>query len=179
VDCRLLKPVTMAADGMPMRHTRDRAWAVVGPAGGLLLLVVAACNEGNGGAPCLAEDVERCTCDDGRSGFQVCPADGGGDYSTCDCDLDASPYLPEAGVEASVAAGEDAEQEAEAEAEAAAGLQFMSPCSNTPGAPQCPPGDSCYDFPAKGQFCSHPCKEATDCPAPSTGCNGMGECKAP
>lgn len=137
----------------------------------LFVLVAAACNEGNGATPCLPEDVERCTCADGRQGFQVCPAEGGQDYTACDCDLDASPYLPEAGEEGGTDAAE--------EPEAAAGLQFMSPCSTQIGAPQCPPGDTCYDFPAKGQFCSHPCKEASDCPPPSPGCNGMGECKAP
>jgi hypothetical protein len=159
----------MAPGTMPKKHARDRAWAIVGPVSVLLLLAAAACDEGNGDAPCLPEDVERCTCDDGRQGFQECPLDGG-PYSVCDCDLDASPLLPEAGEEASADAGEE---------EAAEGLQFMSPCSTAASAPQCPEGDTCYDFPAKGQFCSHPCSVATDCPPPSPGCNGMGECKAP
>ncbi|HEY8089356.1 MAG TPA: hypothetical protein VIF09_15960 [Polyangiaceae bacterium] len=154
-----------------MRKIQARHTARVAlPAAMLLVLLAAACSEGAGGAPCLPEDVERCTCDDGRDGFQVCPLDGGG-YSSCDCDLDASPYLPEAGEEASADAGD--------EGDASGGLQFMSPCSSAAGSPQCPIGDTCYDFPAKGQFCSKQCKVATDCPAPSPGCNGMGECKAP
>jgi hypothetical protein len=159
----------MAAGAMPKKHARDTPWMVVGPASALLVLVAAACTEGNGLAPCLPEDVERCTCDDGRQGFQTCPLDGGA-YATCDCDLDASPYLPEAGEEAAADAGEE---------EASEGLQFMSPCSTAANAPQCPAGDQCYDFPAKGQFCSHKCSVATDCPAPSPGCNGKGECKTP
>lgn len=169
----MLLVVTMGAGLMPNKHARDtgRGLAALFPV--MFVLVVAACDEGNGAAPCVPEDVERCTCEDRQSGFAVCPADGGGGYGACDCDLDASPYLPEPGSD-DAGDGGDASDE-----EAAPGLQFMSPCSTQPGSPACPAGDTCYDFPAKGQFCSHSCKEATDCPPPSPGCNGMGECKAP
>jgi hypothetical protein len=136
----------------------------------LLVVAVSACGEGNPGAACLPEDVERCSCGDGRSGFMVCDPEAGTFYGTCNCELDASPYLPEAGVEAS--ASTDA-------AMGDGGLMFMSPCSMAPGSPPCPPGTSCDDFPAKGPHCSKPCKEATDCPSPSPGCNMMGVCKAP
>jgi hypothetical protein len=165
----------MAPATMRKLHPRDTRRAVVPLFGILFVLVAAACNEGNGATPCLPEDVEPCTCADGRSGFEVCPADGGQDYTACNCDLDASPYLPVPSEEA----GADAAEDHAVEAEAASGLQFMSPCSTQPGSPPCPAGDTCYDFPAKGQFCSHSCTEATDCPPPSSGCNGMGECKAP
>ncbi len=138
----------------------------------LALVPLVACSEGNGGAPCLPEDVERCTCDDGRDGFMVCDPDGGGGYGACACGLDASPYLPEP-EEASAEGGEGEG------GESGGGLAFLSACSTTPGAPQCPPGTSCDDFPAKGQFCSKPCKVATDCPPPSPGCNMMGTCKTP
>ena len=139
-------------------------------AGAVLAVVVGACGEGSGGAGCLPEDVERCTCGDGRSGFTVCDPKSGSGYGACDCSLDASPYLPEAGVEAaSDGSGEGGD----------GGLMFMSPCSMSAGAPQCPPGTSCDEFPAKGDHCSKPCKVATDCPAPSPGCNMMGVCKAP
>jgi hypothetical protein len=131
--------------------------------------LVVACSEGNGAANCLPEDVERCTCADGRSGFSVCDPTAGRGYDVCNCEIDASPYLPEAGVETEAGdAGADA-----------GGLTFMSPCSMAPGAPMCPPGTSCDAFPAKGPHCSKACTEATDCPAPSTGCNMMGICKAP
>jgi hypothetical protein len=162
----------MALGAMPKKHASDTRTAVVGLAGFGLVLLVAACNEGNGGAPCLPEDVERCTCDDGRDGFEVCDPDGGGGYGACNCDLDASPYLPEAGEP-------DAGSDAPGEGSSSGALVFMSTCSTQPGSPQCPPGTSCDDFPAKGQFCSKPCTEATDCPPPSPGCNMMGICKAP
>jgi hypothetical protein len=40
----------------------------------------------------------------------------------------------------------------------------------------------CFPFAQKGTKCTRTCTAATaatDCPAPSTGCNGMGVCKAP
>jgi hypothetical protein len=161
----------MVRVAMPKLQASDTRRVIAGLGALAVLLLVVACNEGNGGAPCLPEDVERCTCDDGRDGFEVCDPDGGGGYGACNCDLDASPYLPEAG---EPEAASDA-----AEPEGDGGLSFMSPCSTAVGAPQCPPGTSCDDFPAKGQFCSKPCKVAMDCPAPSPGCNMMGVCKAP
>lgn len=138
----------------------------------LFAVVAVACGEGNGATHCLPEDVEPCTCSDGRQGFTVCDPEAGAFYGSCNCDLEESPYLPEAGVEGS--AGDGA-----TDAGGDGGLVFMSACSMSAGSPQCPPGTSCDDFPAKGPHCSKPCKEATDCPAPSPGCNMMGVCKAP
>lgn len=142
---------------------------------GSLSAIVGACGEGNGGAACLPEDVERCTCADGKSGFMVCDPKAGAFYGACNCAIDASPYLPEAGVEASVEAGEGG-------AMMMCGgpvLSFMCPCSTAPGSPACPAGDTCYSYPSKGPHCSHPCKVATDCAPPSPGCSPMGECKVP
>jgi hypothetical protein len=139
-------------------------------------VLVGACGEGNGAAACLPEDVERCTCADGHAGFMVCDPKAGAFYGACNCELDASPYLPEAGVEAAAQEGGDASDGGGCNGPV---LAFMCVCSMAVGSPPCAPGTSCYDFPAKGQFCSKPCKEATDCPAPSPGCNMMGECKAP
>lgn len=135
--------------------------------------LVGACGEGNGGAACLPEDVERCTCADGKSGFMVCDPKAGAFYGACNCEIDASPYLPEAGVEAST--------DAPMEASSCSGpvLAFMCACSTAIGSPQCPEGDTCYSYPSKGPHCSHPCKEPTDCASPSPGCSPMGECKAP
>jgi hypothetical protein len=165
----------MVRGAMPKRHVSDTRRAVAGLAGLALLLLIVACDEGNGATPCLPEDVERCTCDDGQEGFEVCDPDGGGGYGACNCDLDASPYLPVAPDEA----GSDAAPPDASDSGGDGGLSFMSSCSTAAGSPPCPPGTSCDDFPAKGQFCSKPCTEATDCPPPSPGCNMMGICKAP
>jgi hypothetical protein len=173
VDRQLLLPDTMAPGAMPKKHARDTRKAVAGLAGMAAVLLVVACGEGNGGAPCLPEDVERCTCVDGRDGFQVCALEAGAGYGACNCDLDASPYLPEAGEEAS-----DDGSEGDGN-DGGGGLVFMSPCSLATGAPQCPPGTSCDNFPSKGPHCSKPCTIAMDCPPPSPGCTPMGMCKAP
>lgn len=162
--------MTFAAGGI--RHARDR-----GRAGGrglalVACLVVAACGEGNGATRCLPEDVERCTCADGRSGYEVCDPNAGAFYGACNCDVDAAPYLP-------VPPDAAVEGDSDTDGGDGGGLSFMSPCSMAPGAPQCPAGTSCDEFPAKGPHCSKPCKEATDCPPPSPGCNMMGVCKAP
>jgi hypothetical protein len=37
----------------------------------------------------------------------------------------------------------------------------------------------CFDFNMKGPHCTHECETDDDCEEPSTGCNGMGVCKAP
>ena len=170
MDRGLLGAATMAARPMPKKHASDtRAGFGLLPAA--LLLVVVACNEGGGAAPCLPEDVERCTCDDGRDGFQVCPVEGGAGYGECNCDLDASPYLPEAG-EPDAGEGGDG-------SDGGGGLPFMSACSTAPGSPPCADGTSCDEFPAKGPHCSKPCSVATDCPPPSPGCNMDMICKAP
>ncbi|MBK8255459.1 MAG: hypothetical protein IPK82_22710 [Polyangiaceae bacterium] len=41
----------------------------------------------------------------------------------------------------------------------------------------CEMGLLCYDFTQKGMLCTKQCQSAADCPAPSSGCNGMGYCK--
>lgn len=41
----------------------------------------------------------------------------------------------------------------------------------------CADGLVCFDFNQKGQHCTLECSSAADCPAPSSGCNGMGYCK--
>jgi hypothetical protein len=167
----------MSARAPWKKHTRDRIRdRLLATLVSLAALVVVACGQGSGGANCLPEDVERCTCADGRDGFEVCDPTNASGYGACNCELDASPYLPEAGVEASVEASAAGDGEADA---SGGGLVFMSACSTAPGSPQCPPGTSCDNFPAKGPHCSKPCTEATDCPPPSPGCNMMGVCKAP
>jgi hypothetical protein len=41
----------------------------------------------------------------------------------------------------------------------------------------CVDGLVCFNFNAKGMLCTKKCSAAADCPAPSSGCNGMGYCK--
>ena len=105
-----------------------------------------------------------------RSGFAVCDPDGGGGYGACDCDLDASPYLPEAGVEAS--------RRRRRRERRGGGGRARSSCpraARSPARPQCPAGDTVRRLPREGPvLLASPCKEATDCPPPSPGCNMHG-----
>ena len=148
---------------------------------GSLTAIAGACGEGNGGAACLPGDVERCTCADGKNGFTVCDLNAGAFYGACNCTLDGSPYLPEAGVEASPEEGGEGGGEGGGMALNCSGsvLEFMCPCSMAAGAAPCPSADTCYPYPSKGPHCSHPCKSNLDCASPSPGCTPMGECKAP
>jgi hypothetical protein len=143
---------------------------------GSLTAIAGACGEGSGGAACLPQDVERCTCADGREGYTVCDLKAGAFYGACNCEIDASPYLPEAGVEASSEGGEGGGSMMMCGGPV---LAFMCPCNPQPGSPQCAAGDTCYPYPSKGPHCSHPCKAPSDCAPPSPGCTPMGECKAP
>lgn len=58
-------------------------------------------------------------------------------------------------------------------------LNFMDQCD--PQNDQCDHsnGDTCFTYGQGVSYCSHTCTDASDCPAPSTGCSGMGECKRP
>ncbi len=69
--------------------------------------------------------------------------------------------------------------EAGADGAATGPYAYMQTCTTigTPG--DCQAGLQCADFPAKGLYCTKTCTTAADCPAPSTGCNGMGLCQAP
>ena len=60
-------------------------------------------------------------------------------------------------------------------AAAAGGLPFLAACTSNA---ECASG-LCFNFNAKGLHCTHSCQSATDCEAPSPGCNGMNVCKAP
>ena len=170
VDQALHRTVTMTSGTVPMKHAGHTCNAVTLAAIAALVLtgLLGGCSEGSGAAPCLAEDVERCFCADGRSGFQVCGREGGSGIGACNCDEVASPYLPGVGSEAGAG---------DATTEASNGLSFMSACD--PSNDQCPSGTSCDAFPSKGPHCSKPCAVPADCPAPSPGCNMMNICKAP
>jgi len=54
------------------------------------------------------------------------------------------------------------------------GAAFGEPCTMDT---DCVEGLLCFNFQAKGMLCTKECQSAADCPAPSSGCNGMGYCK--
>jgi len=159
----------MTLGAMPKLQACHTSWVVLVVLAVLAVLVIA-CDEGNGDVACLPQDVETCACPDGTTGYFVCDPEAGSGYGPCQCNLDASPYLP---------IPPDAEPDVSDGGAGDGGLSFMSACSVAPGAPACPPGTTCFDFPAKGDHCSMPCSKDSDCPSPSPGCNLQGECKAP
>jgi hypothetical protein len=57
----------------------------------------------------------------------------------------------------------------------AANLGFGASCWDNA---QCA-SDLCFDYKARGQFCSQICMQNADCPSTSPGCNGMGVCRQP
>jgi hypothetical protein len=142
---------------------RPRRWSIgVSAAIALVVVVIAACGTSNSPA-CYAGDILYCTCLGGAAGSQACTANGS--YGPCSCtDSGGAP------VEAGPVGGDGATN-----------LPYMATCFvvGTPG--DCNPmnGDECFNFPNRGMYCTHPCTTNTDCALPSTGCNGMGVCKAP
>ncbi len=104
---------------------------------------------------CYDGEFQACLCGATR-GYQVCAA---GEYRECVCD--GTPGLGGGGGTGGAGGG--------------GLLPFMAACTTDE---ECETG-LCYDFPAKGMFCSHSCSGPGDCQPPSPGCNGMGICKAP
>jgi hypothetical protein len=126
-----------------------------------LVLLLAACRTEV--PACYEGDFAACTCASNAPGYRHClvPEET---YSACVCD-GTTP-----GVDGSVLdAGE------EAEAAPPAKLPFMSKCTVND---ECESGN-CHVFAQEGSFCTHECKDTVDCPAPSSGCNQRGICKAP
>jgi len=114
------------------------------------------------GPPCYAGDFVGCTCSNGKTGYQSCLPDEER-YAACVCD-GTTPGLD--------GSFEDADADV---VDANTKLPFMSRCTKNE---DCEAND-CHLFSQQGSFCTKTCKTTEDCPAPSTGCNNRGICKAP
>lgn len=145
-----------------------------------VVALLAACSGGtdpNGGAACHAGDQEACVCASGGHGSQTCT---NGTFGACQCGA-----LPDAGSSSDGAvaptdSGATTDSSGQhdggpAKTDAGFGL-FMGPCTVTA---DCPAGDTCSLFAAKGSFCTHACTVATDCEAPSPKCTPKGYCAVP
>ena len=122
----------------------------------IVAAIVFACGEDR--PPCYRGDFIGCYCTDGAYGYSACREAEDG-YAACVCDgtipgVDAGPR--------------DSASEA-------AKLTLYEPCTE---AAQCESG-VCFVYGDGRSLCSKTCSGASDCPAPSTGCNGKGTCKAP
>ena len=107
--------------------------------------------------------------------------DAGGDVATADAHC---TYVDDAGVTQGCGSGSmgggdhddggDQDVAPPSVALDAGDLPFGSSCWDDA---QCS-SQICYDFRAKGQFCTQPCSVDSDCPQiGSLGCNGMGLCR--
>jgi hypothetical protein len=124
--------------------------------------IIVACGEDR--PPCYRGDFIGCNCNDGAYGYSTCREAEDG-YAACVCNgtipgVDAGPR------DASVGDAVDA---------AATKLGLFADCTDPA---QCESG-VCFVYGDGRSLCSKTCTGPTDCPAPSTGCNGKGTCKPP
>jgi hypothetical protein len=177
----------------PRRSTARLVLLLV--AGAAAIAVAAACGSHN--VPCSSGDIQSCTCAGGAGGTQSCDSDG--TYTACSCPaeggMDSSSSTEggrhDAGMSGDATAGDAglpymAACAAEAGTDAPPGVGEPNPCDPNGCEPNCDAAeggtaspDFCFDFPNRGTFCTHRCTSDTQCPEPSTGCNGKFVCKAP
>ncbi len=141
---------------------RKAVWVALAVPALVTLMLPAACRED--GPSCYAGDWRACTCSGGALGYQGCIADRE-EFGECVCDgrtpgLDGSFEANDAGADVATPSGK---------------LPFMSKCSTND---ECESGN-CHTFSQQGSFCTKGCTDTIDCPAPSSGCNRRGICKAP
>lgn len=123
--------------------------------------------------PCYRGEYQACLCSAGSNearGYQACNTTEDG-FAACVCD-GTTP-----GVDGGRDAGDAGEAGDAAEAGPAVGT-YLAPCG--PNGECAGPDARCFDFPSKGRICTKTCAQASDCPAPSTGCTpNNGVCRAP
>jgi hypothetical protein len=132
-----------------------------------VLAVVVACSPSY--PLCHRGEYQGCSCLGGATGYQACDVTESG-YLACTCD-GTTPGVDGGRVVA------DASGEADAPADAASGGAYMTPCGANDACAGA--GSICSSFVGRGKICTKPCTQATDCPAPSPGCNMQGICRAP
>jgi len=143
-----------------------------------LLGAVTACTGSSSGS-CYPGDKTACACAAGAQGFRTCGADG--TPGACACPMGTGGGSGGTTTSASSTTTTSSSTSASTGAASSSGgadgglLPFLAACTQNA---QCTTG-LCFDFPAKGDFCTKPCTSPADCPAPSPGCNGKGVCKAP
>jgi len=127
-------------------------------------------------APCACHGADEQTCYPGDFVYADAAPDGAREYAWCSADgthyvaYDGDPtVVPEA------APADAAAPDASACDPGAGPLAFM--CGGCTSNDQCAAGNTCFPFNNKGAHCTHPCKGAIDCPAPSGGCGNQGVCK--
>lgn len=139
---------------------RTAVWLALSVPLAMLLVLPAACRED--GPVCYEGDFSACSCAGAALGYRACVA-ADQSYGPCICD-GTTP-----GLDGSFEASSDANSAPTSK------LPFMSKCTTND---ECESGN-CHLFSQQGSFCTKSCKDTADCPAPSSGCNQRGICKAP
>ncbi len=109
---------------------------------------------------CYPGDYSECTCDSGERGYAQCDPNGEA-YGTCGFCGTTPGATPPAEGAGGGGGGELA--------------GFLEVCEVNEDCESA----LCHVYQAKGTFCTLGCDGPEDCPAPSSGCNMMGVCKAP
>ena len=178
-----------------MGPTRSTArLALLGAAAFAFAVALAAACSSSRNVPCSSGEIQTCTCASGAMGTQSC--DSNGSFTACSCPADGGVDGAKADAGIHDAGASDAAMHDVGMVEVPDGeLAYMAVCTEA-GVPACDPSacepncdsgtapdsaspDFCFDFPNRGHYCTHACTNGDQCPSPSTGCNGMGVCKAP
>ena len=160
---------------------------------GSVLFASGACSSSSSpsGGQCTPAETQACTCTSGATGTATC--DASGSFQACSC--------PSSGNDASTPGNDAATSGNDASSGSEGGMHcpgcgdgggpddssFEAGSANDAGlfpfghsctmASDCQSND-CFDFNAKGMFCTQPCSTGADCPnPPNLGCSGMGQCK--
>jgi hypothetical protein len=146
-----------------------------------LALAVGCSSSSGSGTSCSAGETRACSCSGGGTGTETCGT--GGIYGACSCgdqdsSTDGNTETCDGGRGPGCGDGGGMEDVGSwmASCSDAGPLGFGCACAQST---DCQSND-CFDFNAKGHFCTQPCAMSSDCPnPPNAGCNGMGQCKVP
>jgi hypothetical protein len=124
---------------------------------GAVVVAFACSSSSSAPAECQSGDLQQCTCDGGAPGTKTC---SGTSFGACTC----------------AATGTDGGHEGGASTSDSGFGQYMGPCE---AGGDCPSGDVCFEFPLKGNICTHGCDAGAQCEPPSPKCNAKGYCAVP
>lgn len=119
-----------------------------------IVAVALACGEDR--PPCYRGDFVGCTCASGARGYQACREAEDG-YGACVCD-GTTPGVDGGGADAAADSGKRALFEECAESDDCA-------------------SELCFEYGMGQRRCTKTCSTASECPAPSPGCNNKGVCR--
>ncbi len=103
-------------------------------------------------------------------GVQTCDSRGAA-YGACDCTMDGGSDAS-TGAASDDASADATVKDAQTDAGRCVGTTNLPIACLCTDASQCADG-ICHDYGAKGQHCTKPCTQTSDCPPPSTKCSPL------